>query len=240
MTQYNSLNVKLSNSQLNKPKSAIKNETEVVLRLSSNMIGDNENNFPDELLLTNRQVANLRKAFANYLSIDVKLSKPQLTKMIQSGGFLGRLLGPLLKTGLRLIKNVIKLLAKSVLIRLGLTAAASAVDAEMHKKILGSGHNHPSSTTLIISNDEMEDIIKIVKSLEDSGLLLKGVVETVQNEVKEQKGKCLSMLLGTAGASLLRNLLAGKGINRAGKSRGINRASESVVRAGYGNNKIVF
>ena len=236
MTQYNSLNVKLSNSQLNKLKSAIKNETEVVLRLSSNMIGDNENNFPDELLLTNRQVANLRKAFANYLSIDVKLSKPQLSKMIQSGGFLGRLLGPLLKTGLRLIKNVIKLLAKSVLIPLGLTAAASAADAGIHKKILGS----ENMTTLIISNDEIEDIIKIVKSLEDSGLLLKGVVETVQNEVKEQKGKCLSMLLGTAGASLLGNLLAGKGINRAGKSRGINRASESVVRAGYGNNKIVF
>ena len=108
------------------------------------------------------------------------------------------------------------------------------------KKILGSGHNHPSSTTLIISNDEMEDIIKIVKSLENSSLLLKEVIETVQNEVKEQEGKCLSMLLGTLGASLLGNLLAGKGINRAGKSRGINRASESVVRAGYGNNKIVF
>ena len=75
MTQYNSLNVKLSNSQLNKFKSAIKNETEVVLRLSSNMIGDNETNFPHKLLLTNRQVANLRKAFANYLSIDIKLSK---------------------------------------------------------------------------------------------------------------------------------------------------------------------
>ena len=193
MTQFNSLNVKLSNSQLNKFKSVIKNETEVVLRLSSNMIGDNENNFPDELLLTNRQVANLRKAFANYLSIDVKLSKPQLSKMIQSGGFLGRLLGPLLKTGLRLIKNVIKLLAKSVLIPLGLTAAASAADAGIHKKVLGSGHNRPSSsashnTTLIISNDEMEDIIKIVKSLEDYGLLLKGVSKTVQNEAKEQNG----------------------------------------------------
>ena len=149
-----------------------------------------------------------------------------------------RLLGSLLKTGLRLTRNVIKPLAKSVLIPLGLTAAASAVGAEIHKKILES--NHPSSTTLIISNDEMEDIIEIVKSLENSSLLLKGVIETVQNEVKEQEGKCLSMLLGTLGASLLGNLLAGKGINRAGKSRGINRASESVVRAGYGNNKIVF
>ena len=165
MTQFNSLNVKLSNSQLNKFKSVIKNETEVVLRLSSNMIVDNETNFPHKLLLTNRQVTNLHKAFANHLSTDIKLSKTQLSKMIQSGGFLGRLLGPLLKTGLPLIKNVIKPLAKSVLIRLGLTVAASAAGAGMHKKILGSRHNHPSSTTLIISNNEMEDIIKIVKTL---------------------------------------------------------------------------
>ena len=231
MTQYNSLNVKLSNSQLNKFKSAIKNETEVVLRLSSNMIGDNETNFPHKLLLTNRQVENLSSAFANYLSTDIKLSKTQLSKMKQSGAFLGRLLGPFLKTGLPLIKNVINPLAKSILIPLGLTAAASAADAGIHIKILGS----ENTTTLIISNDEMEDIIKIVKSLEDSGLLLKGVTETVQNEVKEQKGGFLSMLLGTLGASLLGNLLTGRGINRAGKGRGINRAGEGVLRAGYGN-----
>ena len=93
-------------------------------------------------------------------------------------------------------------------------------------------------TTLIISNDEMEDIIKIVKSLEDSGLLLKGVTETVQNEVKEQKGGFLSMLLGTLGASLLGNLLTGKGIYRAGKGNGIKTAGEGIVRAAYGNNKI--
>ena len=134
MTQYNSLNVKLSNPKLNKFKSAIKNETEVVLRLSSNTIGDNESNCPHKLLLTNRQVPNLRKAFANNSSADIKLSKTQLSKMIRSGGFLGRLLGPLLKTGLPLIKNVIKALAKSVLIPLGLTAAASAGDAGIHKK----------------------------------------------------------------------------------------------------------
>ena len=145
MAQYNSLDVKLSNSQLNKLKSAIKNETEVALRLSSNMVGnsDDETNFPHKLLLTNRQVANLRKAFADKSSTDIKLSKTQISKMIQSGGFLGRLLGPLLKTGLPLIKNVIKPLAKSVLIPLGLTAAASAADAGIHKKILGSG-KHPS------------------------------------------------------------------------------------------------
>ena len=205
MTQYNRLNVKLSNSQLNKFKSAIKNETALVLRLSSNMIGDNEANFPHKLLLTNRQVSNLRKAFANHLSADIKLSKTQLSKMIQSGGFLGRLLGPLLKTGLPLISNVIKPLSKSVVIPLGLTAATSAADAGIHKKILGSGN-----TTLIVSNSDMEDLIEIVKSLKDSGLLLQGVTESVQNEVKEQKGGFLSALLGTLGASLLRNLLAGK------------------------------
>ena len=110
--------------------------------------------------------------------------------MIQSAGFLGRLLGPLLKTGLPFIKNVIKPLAKSVLISLGLTAAALVADAGIHEKILGSGN----TATLIVSNNEMEDIIKIVKSLEDSGLLLKGVTETVQNEVKEQKGWFLRML----------------------------------------------
>ena len=108
MTQYNSLNVKLSNSQLNKLKSAIKNETEVVLRLSSNMIGNNESNFPHKLLLSGRQVSNLLKSFANNSSTDIKLSKSQLSKMIQSGGFLSRLIGPLLKPGLPLIKNVIK------------------------------------------------------------------------------------------------------------------------------------
>ena len=151
--------------------------------------------------------------------------------MMQSGGFLGRLLGPLLKTGLPLIKNVIKPLPKSVLIPLGLTAAASAADAGIHKKILGSGN-----TTLIISNNEIEDIIKIVKSLEDSGLLLEGVTETVQNEVKEQKGGFLRILLGSLGGSLLGSLLTGRGKNRAGKGREINRAGDGIVRAGYDNN----
>ena len=131
MAQYNSLNVKLSNSQLNKLNCAIKNEKEVVLRFSSNMIGNSnyEINFPLGLLLTNIQVANLRKAFANNSSTNIKLSKTQLSKMIQSERFLGRLLGPLLKAGLLLIKNEIKPLVKSVLIPLGLTAAASAADA---------------------------------------------------------------------------------------------------------------
>ena len=120
MTQCNSLNEELSNSQLNKLKSAIKNETEVILRLSSNMIGnsDDDANFPHRLLLTNRQIANLCKAFANNSSVNIKLSKTKLSKIVQSGGFLGILLGPLLKTELPLMKNVLQLLAKSVLIPL--------------------------------------------------------------------------------------------------------------------------
>ena len=105
MTQYNRLNVKLSNSQLNKLKSAIKNENDVVIRLSHNMICDSNDktNFPHELLLTHRQVSSIHKAFTNNSSVDIKFSKFQLSKMIQSGGFLGKLLGLLLKTGLPLI-----------------------------------------------------------------------------------------------------------------------------------------
>ena len=115
------------------------------------MIGDSndETNFHHELLLTDRQVSSIRKAFSNNLSVDIKFSKAQLSKMIQSGGFLGKLLGPLLKTGLLLTKNVITTLAKCVLIPLGLTTAASAADAGIHEKILGSGN-----TALIISNKD--------------------------------------------------------------------------------------
>ena len=153
------------------------------------------------------------------------------------------MLGPLLKTGLPLIKNVTKPLAKSVLIPLGLTVAASAAVAGIRKKILESGN-----TTLIISNEEMGYIIKIVKSFEDSGVLLDGVTKTVQNEIKEQKGGFITMLLGTLGASLLGNLLTGKGaiaksegreIYRAGKGKGENRAGEGIARACY-RNKLDF
>ena len=178
MTQYNSLNVKLSNSQLDKLKSSIKNENDVVLRISSNMVSNSNGNtnFPHELLLTNRQVANIRKAFAKNTSIDIKLSKTQLSKMIQSGGFLGNLSGkladPLMKVAMPLAKNV--------LAPLGLSAAMSAIDGSIKKKMLGSG-----TTTLIISNDEMDGILKIVKSLENSGVLLNDVSETIQYKAKE-------------------------------------------------------
>ena len=160
------------------------------------------------------------------MSTDLKLSKAKINKIIQSGGFLGKLLGPLLKIGLPLIENEMKPLAKSVLIPLGLTAAASAADAGIDKKILGSGN-----TTLIISNEEMNDIMRIVQALEDSSILLKGVTKTIENETKEQKRGFLSMLLGTLGASLLGNLLTGKGIERAGSG---NNKGKGIVRAGSG------
>ena len=206
MIEYTKVKVRLSDSLKEKKlKDAVSNNTGTTLRISLKMF--NGNNLPHELLLTS----------------------------IFISGFLGKLLGPLLKTGLPLIKNVIKPLAKNVLIPLGLTVAASAADAGIHKKKLGSGN-----TTLIISNEEMNDVIKIVQALEDSNILLKGVTETVKNETKEQKGGFLSMLLGTLGASLLGNLLTGKGIVRDGYG---NNKGKGVVRAGYDNqlkNKMDF
>ena len=174
------------------------------MKISSNVVGDSndENSFPYKLLLTNTKVSKIRKVFANGSSANIKLSKTQLHKIGQSGGFLARLLGPLLKTGLPLIGKVLRPLAKSVLIPLGFTVVASATDAAIHEKMFGFG-----TTTLIISNEEMNDIMKIIKSLKESGLLIKGVRETIKNEAKEEKGEFLSILLGTLSPSLLGNLL---------------------------------
>ena len=173
MVEYTKVNVKLSNGPIKKLKDAVKSNARTTLRISSKML--NENNLPHELLLTTRQKTKMRNAFNNNnMSTDLKLSKAQINKIIYSGGFLSKLLGPLLKKGLPLIKNVIKPLVKSVLIPLGLTAAASAADAGIHKKILGSGN-----TTLIISNEEINDIMKIVQALEDSNVLLKGVTKII-------------------------------------------------------------
>ena len=116
--------------------------------------------------------------FNNNLSTDLKLSKTQISRIIQSGGFLGSLLsklaGPLMKVAIPLAKNV--------LAPLGITAAASAIDAGIQKKIHGSG-----TTTLIISNEEMNDIMKIVQALEDSNILLKGVTEAIKMKQKNKK-----------------------------------------------------
>ena len=173
MVEYNTVNVKLSNAQLNKLKSAVKNKQGTTLRMNAKMF--NENNLPHELLLSTRQTIKLRNAIENNLETDIKLSKAQISKIIQSGGFLSKILGPLLKTELPLLKSVIKPLGL-----LGLTAASSAIDAGVQKKIYGSG-----TTTLVISNEEMNAIMKIVQALEDSNILLKGVTKAIKNETKE-------------------------------------------------------
>ena len=166
------------------------------------------------MLLTTRQNTKLRNAINNNLATDIKLSKAQIKKLIQSGGFLGKLLsklaGPLMK----------------VAMPLALTAAMSAIDGTIQKKIHGSG------AELIIEQEDMNDIMKINEALENSSILLKGVSKTIENETKEKRGGFLSMLLGTLGASLLGNLFTGKGIMRAGD--GIVRAGDRIVRAGAG------
>ena len=169
------------------------------------------------MLLTTRQNTKLRNALNNNSATDIKLSKAQIKKIIQSGGFLGKLLsklaGPLMKVAMPLARNV--------LAPLGLTAAMSAIDGSIRKKI------HGSAVKLIIEKEDMNDIMKIIKALENSGILLKGVTKTIENETKEQKGGFLSMLFGTLGASLLGNLLTG--------GKGIVRAGDGIVRAGEGN-----
>ena len=180
------------------------------------------NDLPHELLLATRQKTELRNAFKSNMSTDLKVSKAQISKIIQSGGFLGSLLSKLAGP----LKKVAIPLAKNVLAPLGITAVASTIDAGFQKKTHGSG-----TATLIISNEEMNDIMKIFQALEDSNILLKGVTKAIKNETKEQKGGFLSMLLGTLGASLLGNLLTGKGIVRAGSG---NKKGKGIVRAGTG------
>ena len=140
------------------------------------------NIFSHKLLLTNRQVSRLRIAFANNLSTDIKLSKTQLHNIGQSGRFLDRLLDPLLKTKFPLIGSVLKSFAKSVLVPLGLTAVVSAIDVAIHKEMFRSG-----MTILIISNKEMNDITKVVRSLEESGVFIKGVSERIKMKQKNKK-----------------------------------------------------
>ena len=205
MVEYSKVNVRLSNTQLKKLQHAVKDNTGTTLRINLKML--DRNDLPHELLLMTRQKTKLRNGLNNNTSTNTKFSKAQVTKIIQSSGYLGSLLsklaGPLMKVAVPSAKNI--------LAPLGITAAVSAIDAGIQKKIHGSG-----TTTLIISDEEMNDIIKIVQALEDSNILLKGLSNTIRNKIKEQKSRFLSMLLGTLGASLLGNLLAWKGTARAG------------------------
>ena len=218
MVEYGKINVKLSDTQLKKLKTAVKDKPGTTLRMSLKIFDGND--LPHQLLLTTRQRKKLRNAFNNNISTDLKLSRAQISKLIQSGGFLGSLLskltGPLMKAAIPLAKNI--------LAPLGITAAASAIDGGIQKKIQGSG-----TIASIISNEEMYDIMKLFKLLKILIFLPKGVTKTIKNERKEQKGGFLSMLLGTLGASLLGNLLAGKRIVGAGAG---------IVSAGTGKNGI--
>ena len=216
MVENTKVNVKLTNLQLNKFKKAVKNNDSTTLRIGIKNL--NKADLPHELLLTTRQNTELCNAINNNLSTDIKFSKAQIKKIIQSAGFLGKLLsklaGPLMKVAMPLVKNV--------LAPLGLTAAMSVIDGGIQKKMKGEG------VKLVIEQEDMNDIIKIIEALENSGVLLKGVTKTIENETKEQSGGFLSMLLGTLGASLLGNLLSGKGLARAGE--GIIRAGEGVKK----------
>ena len=205
MVEYNKVNVKLSDTQLKKLKTAVKDKTGTTLRMSLKMFDGND--LPHELLLTTRQRTKLKNAFNNNMSTDLKLSKAQISKMIQSGGFLGSSLSKLAVS----LMTVAIPLAKHVLAPLGITAAATAIDIGIQKETHVS-----ATTTLIILNKEMNDMIKIVQTVENSNILLKAVTKTIKNETKEQREGFLSMLLGTLAASLLGNILAGKGIVRAG------------------------
>ena len=214
MVEYSKIKCKLTNVKLNKLKKAVKSNERVTLRLGIKNF--NKDELPHELLLTTRQNTKLRNAINNNLSTDIKLSKAQIKKLIQSRGFLRKLLsklaGPLMKVAMPLAKNV--------LAPLGLTAAMSAIDGSIQKKIHGSG------VKLIIEQEDMNDIMKIIGALENSGILLKGLSKTIENETKEQRGGFLNMLLGTLGASLLGNLSTGKGIVRTG---------DGIVCAGSGS-----
>ena len=189
MVECSKVNVKSSDRRLKQLKTAVKYKTGATLRMSLKMLYGND--LPHELSLKTRQKTKPRNAFHNNISTDLTLSKAQISKVIQSGGFLGSLLsksaGPLMKVAI--------LLARNVLAPLGITAAASAIDAGIQRKIHGSGR--PSSSTLIISNKEMNHIMKIVQALEHFNILLKGVTKTIKNKTKEQKGGFLSMFLGT-------------------------------------------
>ena len=221
MVEYSKINWKLTNVQLNKLEKAVKSNEGATLRLGIRNFDKDEH--LHELLLATRQNTKLRNALNNNSATDIKLSKTQIKKIIQSGGFLGKLLsklaGPLMKVALPLAKNV--------LAPLGLTAAMSTIDGSIQKKIHGSGVTEGAGVKLIIEQEDMNDIMKIIEALENSGILLKGVSKTIDNETKEQKGGFLSMLLGTLGASLLGNLLSG--------GKGIMRADDGIVRAGEGS-----
>ena len=210
--QYNKLNLHLTNLQLKKIQDAVKNNNGTTLRIRNKNF--NKNQLIHELYLTQRQFEKLIDKIKNNMSTDIILSKLQINKIIKEGGNLGKLLMSSLP---KLIKPAISL-GKNILAPLGLSAAMSTTDAAIQEKMYGWGNK-----TLIISDNDMNDLIRIVSALEEHDILLKGTSKTIKNKTKKRKGE-----FGTLGASLLGNLLTGKGMYRTGYG---------MYRTGYGLKK---
>ena len=183
----------------------------------------NSDNLPHELFLTRRQITKLRNNIENNMSTDITLSKAQIKKIIMSGGALGSILGTLLPSLIKVPSPILKIVA----LPLGLSGGMSGIDgAIQEKKIHGSG------TTVIFSNEQINDMTKIVKALEDSDILLKRVTETLKNYVKKGGAlPILPMILSTLGSSLIGNSLSGRGLFRSGKE---------YLRAGQGIKKALI
>ena len=219
MVNHQEMRVKLTNKQLNKLKSEAKNKTWTILRLNKKNFEDEE--LSHELFLTTRQTTKIRNAFANNMSTDIKLSKAQISKIIQSGGSFGSWLGNL---GKKALTNIAIPLARDNLPGLVSNLTSNAIN-KFERKISGKGAVRAGKGfTLFISNEDMNDIIKIIKSLEDSGVLIDGVTEKVKQEIKKQEGWFLGAFLAPLAALLVKPVISsvvegisGRGVRRAGR-----------------------
>ena len=215
MVEYERVNLKQSNQQIKKLKEAVKSNNGATLKIGNKNF--NKADLLHELFLTQTQINKLREKIENNMSTDIKLSKAQINKLIKEGVALGSILARFLR---KLIKPALSL-GKNILAPLGLSAAMSATDAAIQKKMYGSGRK-----TVKFSNKDLDDITKIVKALEDSDVLMKRVTKTLKNDIK--KGgpfPLIPMLLGTLGASLL----TGRGMYRAGnQGHGLFRAGQGI------------
>ena len=193
MASYEEVRVKLTNTQLNKLKCLTKNKTGTTLRITKKNFQDEE--LPHKLLLTTRQTIKVRNAFANNMSTDIKLSKAKISKIIQSGGFLGSWLGKTIsELGKKVVTDLAIPFARDNLAGLVSSITSNTIN-KFEKEVNGKGNVRAvKGFTLFILNEDMNDIIKIIKSLEDSRVLIYGVTETVKHEIKKDKKMDLLVL----------------------------------------------
>ena len=218
MASYQEARLKLTNTQLNKLKSAAKNNTGPILNVNKKNVEDEE--LPHELFLTIRQTTKITNAFANNMSTDIKLSKTQISKIIQSGGSFGSWLGNLRK---KAPTNIAIPLARDSSPVLVSNLTSNAIN-KFERKISGKEAVRAGrGFYLFISNEDMNDIIKIIKSFEDSGVLIDGVTETVKHEIQKQKGRFPGALLEPLAASIVQPVISSvvkviseRGVPRAG------------------------